>query len=85
MSKSLFAVFAMLAFTAHAETKSTYVGTGRFTCQGSSAACAQIDQNNRRESDYRAQQYQREQDRAQAVVDRERREEERRNEQRRYP
>ena len=77
---------ALLQFSAHAESPVTYVGEGRNLCRGSSAQCALIDQNNRRESDYRAQHYQRDQDRAQAAVDRERRQDEaRRNDQRRNP
>ena len=77
---------ALLQFSAHAESPVTYVGDSRYTCRGSSAQCAQIDQNNRRESDYRAQHYQRDQDRAQMAVDRERRlDEARRAELRRNP
>jgi hypothetical protein len=59
MTKTLLAVtLAALSFAAGAESPVTYVGEGRYTCRGNSAQCAQIDQNNRRESDYRAQQYQ---------------------------
>lgn len=87
MTRTLIAVtLAALSFAACAESPVTYVGEGRNLCRGNSAQCAQIDQNNRRESDYRVQQYQRDQDRAQAAVDRERRlDEERRAEQRRNP
>lgn len=68
-----------------AEPKVTYVGGGRNLCSGNSVACAQIDANNRAQAERDSRQYQQEQDRAQAYVDRERRrEEERRNEQRRY-
>jgi hypothetical protein len=67
-----------LLVQAHAEPKVTYVGLGRYSCSGSTAECAQIDQNNRRESEYRARQYQREQDRAQESVERTRRENEER-------
>ena len=76
---------ALLQFSAHAESPVTYVGEGRYTCRGNNFQCAQIDQNNRRESDYRAQQYQRDKDRAQDAVDRSRRDEERRNDLRRNP
>jgi hypothetical protein len=73
----LFIATAIISLTlvvaAHAEPKVTYVGEGRYACRGSSAECAQIDQNNRREAEYRADQYRREQDRAQDYVDRERR------------
>lgn len=77
-------VFMVLLAQAHAESKVKYAGEGRYTCKGSSADCAQIDQNNRRETEYRERQYQREQDKAQAYVDRARRDEdERRNQQQR--
>ena len=87
MNRTLLAItLAALSCAALAESRVTYVGEGRYACSGHSAECAQIDQNNARESNYRAQQYQRDQDRAQAYVDRERRnEEERRNESRRNP
>jgi hypothetical protein len=75
-------IYIVLMVQAHAESKVTYAGEGRYTCKGSSVDCAQIDQNNRRETDYRERQYQREQDKAQAYVDRARRDEyERRNQQ----
>lgn len=66
-----------------AESKVTYVGEGRYACRGSTAECAQIDRDNRREAKYRERQYGREQDRAQSTVDRSRWEyEERSNQQR---
>lgn len=88
MKKLLIAVSIATLFvslTAYAETKSEYVGGGRYLCQGNSTQCAQVDANNRAQSDRDAQRYQQDQDRAQSYVDRERRkDEERRNEQRRY-
>lgn len=56
----------------------TYVGGGRYVCKGNSYKCAQIDQQNQRESERRTEEYQRDQDRAQSYVDRERRREEER-------
>lgn len=58
------------------EPQVTYVGDGRYTCSGSSVACAQIDANNRQRESQRQAEYQRDQDRAQAYVDRARRREE---------
>ena len=84
----LFAALAAMAITAHAEKQDpriSYAGGSRYTCSGDSAACAQVDANNRAQSDRDAQRYQRDQDHAQAVVDRERRkEEERKSESHRY-
>ena len=84
----LFVALAALAIAAHAEKqdpKISYARGGRNICSGNSAACAQVDSNNRAQSDRDAQRYQQDQDRAQSYVDRERRkDEERRNEQRRY-
>lgn len=57
----------------------TYVGDGRWHCVGSSAQCAQVDANNRQRESQRSNDYQRSQDAAQAVVDRERRKEAERN------
>ena len=88
MKHVLLAALAAMAITAHAEKqdpKISYSGLGRYSCQGNSAACAQVDANNRAQSDRDAQRYQQDQDRAQSYVDRERqKEEQRRNEQRRY-
>lgn len=87
MTRTLLAA-TLVAFSiaSFAESRVTYVGGGRYTCQGNAADCAHINQSNRRESGYRAQQYQQEQDGAQSVVDRERsKDEARRNDQRRNP
>lgn len=82
MNKAAF-ILALIAVSAFAkdDTRTTYVGQGRYTCNGNSAACAQIDQNNRQAEQLRQYEYQREQDRAQAAVERERRlqEQDRRN------
>lgn len=87
MTKLLAATaLAILEFSAHANSRVTYVGDGRYACQGSSSTCAQIDANNRQRESQRAADYHRDQDRAQAVVDRERRiEKERRYQQRQNP
>ena len=62
------------------EARANYAGDGRYTCSENSIACAQIDANNRTRESQRQAEYQRDQDRAQAYVDRERRkDEERRN------
>ncbi len=85
----LFALLAAMTITAHAEKQDTsisYAGGGRYICSGNSAACAQVDSNNRAQSDRDAQRYQRDQDRAQSYVERERlKDEDRQNEQRRKP
>lgn len=87
MTKRLVAaVLAVLEFSAHADSLVTYVGDGRYACQGTSSTCAQIDINNRQRESQRDADYQRDQDHAQAVVDRERRkDEERRYQQRQNP
>lgn len=76
------AVVAMLAMTGasvcFAEPKVTYVGLGRYSCQGTTAECAQYEQMNQMESDRREGAYRREQEKADAYVERSRREEERR-------
>lgn len=59
----------------------TYVGGGRYVCKGDSYKCAQIDQQNQSESERRREVYQRDQDRAQSYVNRERRREEERTRQ----
>lgn len=86
MTKTLLAVtLATFSITSFAESRVTYVGGGRNACSDSSAACAQVDANNRAQSERDSRQYQRDQDRAQAYVDRERRrDEERRNDRHRY-
>lgn len=73
-------IFVALATTALAkeDARVTYVGDGRYTCSGNSAACAQVDANNRQRESQRQAEYQRDQDRAQAYVDRERRKDEER-------
>lgn len=70
----LFCTFGALS----AEPRVTYVGEGRYTCSGSAAKCAQIDQNNRQQQQLESIRNQQEQDRAQAYVDRERRKEDER-------
>lgn len=63
----------LLCSMVNAEPKVNYAGEGRYTCSGSTAQCLQVDQNNRRETESRTRQYQAEQDRAQSIVERERR------------
>ena len=70
---SALAVCLLSVAYAKGDAKVTYVGGGRYACQGDSYKCAQIDQANQRESDRQRQEYQREQERAQDYVDRERR------------
>lgn len=80
------AVFACsLSFPSFAGPEVTYVGLGRYACSGRSAECAQVDMNNRAVSEMQRRQYQEEQDRAQAYVDRSRREERERSEIRSRP
>lgn len=85
MNKLIAALLACcLISVAHArdEAKVTYVGGGRNACSGDSYKCARVEQENQRESDRRSREYQRDQDRAQDYVDRERRRDaERREEQ----
>jgi len=71
----IFALIATSAIGADAP-KTTYVGQGRWVCSGSTAACAQVDANNRNEAARRDYDYQRQQDRAQESIDKQRREEE---------
>ena len=54
------------------DTKVEYIGGGRYSCQGDSYKCAHIQQENQRESERQRQSYQRDQDRAQDYVDRQR-------------
>lgn len=67
---ALIAVLAAQCASAKEESRVTYVGQGRYTCEGDSYKCARIQQENNRESDRRRQEYQRDQDRAQDYVDR---------------
>jgi hypothetical protein len=73
-------IFALLASTALAKdgAQVNYAGDGRYTCSGNSAACAQVDANNRQRESQRQAEYQRDQERAQSIVDRERRKDEER-------
>lgn len=73
-------ILVALATTALAreDARVTYVGDGRYTCSGNSAACAQVDANNRQRESQRQAEYQRDQNRAQGYVDRERRKDEER-------
>lgn len=78
-------ITAMLSVTSvmqanAAEPRVTYVGDGRFVCQGDSAACAQVDANNRQREMQRQYQDQRDNDRANRYVEEQRRQ----DEQRRY-
>jgi hypothetical protein len=59
-----------------AEPKVTYVGLGRYSCRGTMAECAPYEQINRIESERRERAYQREQEKADASIERNRREEE---------
>lgn len=68
----ILALFATAAL-AKDDARVTYVGDGRYTCSGNSTTCAQVDANNRQRESQRQAEYQRDQDRAQAYVDRERR------------
>lgn len=74
--------FALLAMagpiSGFAEPKVTYVRLGRYSCQGTTAECARYEQMNQMESERRERAYQREQDKADAYVERIRREEEKR-------
>jgi hypothetical protein len=76
------AVVAMLAMTGasvgFAEPKITYVGLGRYSCHGTTAECAPYEQLNQMGADRRERAYQREQEQADAYVERNRREEEKR-------
>lgn len=69
-----------LSTLAHAkeDARVTYVGDGRYTCSGNSATCSQVEANNRQRESQRQAEYQRDQDRAQSYVDRERRKDEER-------
>lgn len=62
--------FALLAMagpiSGFAEPKVTYVGLGRYSCQGTTAECARYEQMNQMESERRERAYQREQDKADA-------------------
>lgn len=82
IQRGLCAILITMAFSVQAEPKVTYVGDGRYTCSGNSPQCAQIDANNRQREAQRQADYQREQDRAQAVVDRMRSDDDRRKQQR---
>ncbi len=82
IERGLCAILITMAFSVQAEPKVTYVGDGRYTCSGNSPQCAQIDANNRQREAQRQTDYQREQDRAQAVVDRVRSDDERQKQQR---
>jgi hypothetical protein len=59
-----------------------YVGLGRYACSGRSSECAQVDINNRIVSEVQRRQYQDEQDRVQAYVEKSRRDEKKNLEQR---
>lgn len=61
MNNTIAILLALLCTSAIAEDKPkiTYAGEGRYTCSGNSAACAQIDANNRRISQDSADRYER--------------------------
>jgi hypothetical protein len=84
----LFAALVVMSITAYAEkqkSEAVYAGQGRWVCSGNTAACAQVDANNRQQQERTDNEYKRSQDAASAYVDRERRkEEERKSESRRY-
>lgn len=61
-----------------AEPKVTYVGLGRYSCRGTTAECAPYEQINQIESQRRERAYQRDQEKADGYVERNRRLEERR-------
>ncbi len=82
IQQGLYAILISMAFSVQAEPKVTYVGDGRYTCSGNSPQCAQVDDNNRQREAQRQADYQREQDRAHAVVDRMRSDGDRRKQQR---
>ncbi len=67
-----------LLSVAHAkdDARVTYVGGGRYACEGDSYRCARIEQENQREAERQRRDYQRDQDRAQDYVDRARQREE---------
>lgn len=75
MNKTLL-IAVMIAHASFAFAKdnanSTYVGDGRYACRGSSSACAPVDASNRQRERERTYDTQRDQDRAQRYVDRER-------------
>lgn len=80
------AIAAAINFSSYAESRVTYVGSGRYSCSGNNTQCAQIEQNNRQQQQLEQSRYQQEQERAQAIVNRERRfEEEQQRAQRRTP
>lgn len=66
----------VIAATAHARDTInpdvTYSGGGRYTCPGGGAACAQIDTNNRVNTELERQRYQAQQDRADRYIREER-------------
>ena len=87
--KTLIATLCLvMAATAHARDTSkpdvTYVGGGRYTCSGGGVACAQIDTNNRINTELERQRYQAQQDRADRYIREERARRDREVEQR-YP
>lgn len=69
------AVGAVGPASAADQPKVTYVGMGRSICSGSTAACAQIDANNRQVDEINRRQYQEQQDRADRYVEESRRRE----------
>ena len=87
-ANSILAFIAIITTTAatfsFAEPAVTYVGLGRYSCRGTTAECAPYEQMNQMNSERKERAYQREQDKADAYVERARHDEEKkRTEQRR--
>ena len=61
-----------------AEPKVNYVGDGRHVCHGTSAECVRYDQMNEMQAERKQRAYEREQERASALIERNRLEAERR-------
>lgn len=72
-----FAAIATASTTpSFADPKVNYVGLGRYSCRGTTAECAPYDQINQMESQRRERAYQRDQEKAERYVERNRRAEE---------
>jgi len=86
---NLFLLFVAIPATtattmSFADPKVTYVGLGRYSCRGTTAECAPYDQMNQMESERREKAYQREQEKADAYVERGRRKEAKRQSEERH-
>lgn len=82
--KMLAVLVALFAIPATSGAEVAYVGQGRYACSGKSFECAQVDLNNRSVTEAQRRQYQEERERAQAYVERSRREEKERREKSTY-